>query len=136
MSSIAFNQFLTKACENPETARAFVQAVGDKQGDEAIQAVAVFAQAQGYDVSTDTAASARQSALATLDGDRALGDDELDGINGGLLLEIGALTILGSYGAMAAATAVLVPTAGVLGVVGVLAQNGGDNPVANWFKQW
>lgn len=128
MSSIEFDRFLAQACETPETVTAFVQAVGDKQGDEAIQAVAAFAQAQGYDVSIDTAANARQSVLAALNADRALGDDELDSVNGGLVVE----TAIG-VGIIAAA---LTGTAVAGAVTGGIAVASFVPEVSNWFKQW
>lgn len=128
MSDQEFGRFLARTAKEPELAKAFVLSVGDRQGEEAVQAVAAFAQAQGYEVSAADAAKARQALIGADSESRDLDDDELDGVDGGIVIE----TAIG-VGLIGAA---LVGT-GALGVGATAIAVGSLVPgVSDWFKQW
>lgn len=136
MSDIEFGRFVAAAGKDPEAARALVLAVGDKQGEDAIEAVAAFARARGFAVTAEDAAKARRSAIAACETSRDLMDDELDGVEGGALLETALLVgVLGLGAAAVTGTGAVVGVAGVglgLSILPLIP----DPAVEKWLAQW
>lgn len=79
MTIEAINDFAKAVEANTEIARGLVAAIGRKQGEEAAEALAVYAQEQGFTV-TRHDAEKLQAAAST---ERTLSDDELEGVAGG-----------------------------------------------------
>lgn len=125
MSTTDFARFMAKTGSDPEATKAFVLAIGDRQGDEAVRAVATFAQAQGFAVTAEDAAKARESVLAANATNRDLSDHELGGVDGGILVE--SAIILGA----AVGGTVAIATGGA--TIGILSS---VPSVQEWFKQW
>lgn len=81
MTTEALNDF-AKAVQTDETmARGLVAAIGRKQGDEAVEAFAAYAQERGFDVTPQDAVALQAAASRTEEG--TLSDDELEGVAGG-----------------------------------------------------
>ncbi len=83
MTSQTFTEFMTAVITDRKTGDALALAVGDKQGKAAVRAVAVFAKANGYEVSVAEAAKARQAYVEAFEPSADLADAELEGISGG-----------------------------------------------------
>lgn len=92
MSDTTWNAFAEHARHDPALAEDAARAVGDRRGDEAVEALAAFARERGYDV--DPATLGRAGAT-----DGELSDSELGAVSGGtdILRRIWGLpgTILG-----------------------------------------
>lgn len=79
MTIEAINDF-AKALQADETmARGLAVAIGRKQGEEAAETLAVYAQEQGFAVTRQDVSALQGSA------EGSLSDDELDGVAGGFL---------------------------------------------------
>jgi hypothetical protein len=85
MSNQAMIQMLEKAMADEGFALGFVTAVGDKQGDAAIEAVAEYGKANGFAVTAQDAAEMQRQFMATADtAEGDLDDADLDNVSGGL----------------------------------------------------
>lgn len=80
MTTEALQDFANAVQTDTQTARGLVAAISRKQGEEAADAFAAYAQEQGFAVTPQDAA-ALQAADST--GERTLSDDELEGVAGG-----------------------------------------------------
>ena len=84
MSMEAMTSLLEKARSDEAFAEALTAAVGDRQGDDAIDAVVAFGKANGFDVTAEGAREARRNFAAIADdGEGELDDDALEGVSGG-----------------------------------------------------
>ncbi len=85
MSRQALDAFLEAANTDRDLAEGLVEAVGDKKGTAACEAVARYARARGYDISLEDAAALHRAAgrSAARDGDVA--DEDLGTLAGGFV---------------------------------------------------
>jgi hypothetical protein len=93
MSNQAMTQMLEKAMADEGFAQGLVAAVGEKQGDAAIDAVAEYGKANGFAVTAQDATEMQRQLMATAvtpEGD--LDDADLDNVAGG----VGVLSPFGS----------------------------------------
>lgn len=130
MSIQSSHDFLTTAGQTPALAEGLVKAVGEKQGEPAIAAVAAYAQGHGYDVTVEDAWTAHQGFKRALEQNGELSDEDLAEVSGGAVVEI---TILGVV-----AIGAVIAAAGVAGAAGVVL---GSSPeigkgVQDFLNKW
>lgn len=125
MKDIETARFLNALAKDPATVSALVLAVGDRQGDDACQAVATVAQSHGFDIDAADALRVHLAFVQAQDAGRDLADSELTGVNGGVQL---AQPLPGPPSPS------IPGPPGILGTIVALGQT--IDPSLNLFKGW
>lgn len=85
MSQQDIDGFLQQVLADGGTFAQLSDAVGDREGEAAYEAVAAFAADRGFTVSTGEVAAAQSQILDAIGANAALSDDALDEVSGGAI---------------------------------------------------
>lgn len=122
MKKIPIVEFLEAVGSDEKLSTAMRDTVGDRCGSDAAEAIAGFAQGQGYDVDVAGIRQVHQACIEAAAKSRDLTDEELEGVDGGFVLEALAVATIGVFVVLPiAGTAVFAPVAGAMLVAGVVA---------------
>lgn len=98
VSEASIVEFLKALGSDEKLAAAMCDAVGERHSDAAAMALAGFAHGHGYDVDAADVGRLQQAYLKASAENRDLSDDELAGVDGGLLLEAIVVFAVGASG--------------------------------------
>jgi hypothetical protein len=134
MTMQAMSEMLEKASTDETFTKGLVEAVGEKQGDQAIAAVTEYGTTNGFAITAEDVAEMQRELLTAADGfDGDLDDADLEGVSGGMGLSEVSRSV---KGALRSSTFFPFQTIVFQAVDLVSGNRNASEAVNNFFKKW